>query len=69
LEWIPVMTEIDPMRCINCAWRRVTDGESVHLPLMTYGHLGLWPTHELSSLGLSALDAYRPHNTMSCAET
>jgi hypothetical protein len=63
------MTEIDPMRRINYAWRRVIDGESVHLPLMIYGHLGLWPTHDLSSLGLSALATYRPHNTMSCAET
>jgi hypothetical protein len=36
---------------------------------MTYGLLGLRPTHDLSSLGLSKLIAYRPHNMTSRAET
>jgi hypothetical protein len=36
---------------------------------MTYKPLGLWPTHDLSSLGLSALAAYRTHNMMSRTET
>jgi hypothetical protein len=36
---------------------------------MTYGSLGLWPTHDLSSLGLSALVAYKTRNTMGYAKT
>jgi hypothetical protein len=36
---------------------------------MTYGPLDLWPTHNLSSLGLSALAVYKTHNMMSHAET
>jgi hypothetical protein len=55
--------------CIKCAWSRATAGESVLLPLMTYGSLGLQPTHDLLSLGLSALGIYRTHNTMSHTKT
>ena len=36
---------------------------------MTYRPLSLRPTHDLSSLGLSTLAAYRTHNTTSRAET
>jgi hypothetical protein len=36
---------------------------------MTCGALGPRPTHDLSSLGLSALDAYRTRNMTSRAET
>jgi hypothetical protein len=36
---------------------------------MMYGPLGLWPTHDLSSLGLSALVTYRARNTTSHDET
>jgi hypothetical protein len=36
---------------------------------MTYGALGPQRTHDLSSLGLSALDAYRTRNMTSRAET
>jgi hypothetical protein len=36
---------------------------------MTYGPQSLWPTHDISILGLSGLAAYRTHNTTGHAET
>jgi hypothetical protein len=54
---------------INYTWHRAIEGESVHLPVMTYEPLGLWPTHDLSSQGLSELVVYRICNTMGRAET
>jgi hypothetical protein len=44
-------------------------GELFLLPLMTYGLLGLRPTHNLLSLGLSVLVVYRTHNMTRHAET
>jgi hypothetical protein len=35
---------------------------------MTYGLLGLWPTHDLPSLGLSTPASDKPHNTTSRTE-
>lgn len=43
--------------------------ESVLLPLMTYGPLGLRPTHVLSTLGLSALAVNKTRNMISHDET
>jgi hypothetical protein len=43
-------------------------GELVFLPLNLRA-LGLRPTHDLSTLGLSALAVYRARNTTSCVET
>jgi hypothetical protein len=54
---------------INCAWHRATAEEPVLIPLMTYGPLGIRTTHDLSSLGLSALAIYRVYNTTSHIET
>lgn len=68
-EWIPCLTRIDPLCCINYTRHRATEGELVHLPLMTYRLLGMRLTHNLSNLGLSVLAIYRPRNTMSRAET
>lgn len=54
---------------INYAWHQATAGESVLLSLMTYGPQGMRHTHDLSSLGLSALDIYRTCNTIGRAES
>jgi hypothetical protein len=54
---------------INYTWHQVVMGESFLLPLMTYGHLVLQPTHGLSNLDLSALAVYRTRNTTRHAET
>jgi hypothetical protein len=43
--------------------------ESIYLPLMTYGTLGLRLAHDLPSLGLRALAVYRGRNTTSRDET
>jgi hypothetical protein len=54
---------------INHVWRRAMAGETFHLPLMTYRPLGLQPTHDLPSQGMSTLVVYRTRNMTSRAET
>jgi hypothetical protein len=53
---------------INYVWYRDATGELIFLLLMTYGPLGLRPTHDISNLGLSALVIYRTCNTTSHAK-
>jgi hypothetical protein len=67
LEWATRLAQ-DWLDCINYVWHRTTVEEPIHLPLMTYGPLGLWHALDILSIGLSTSAIYRTRNTMSHAE-